>query len=441
MGMTAVEKVLARASGAASVASWDVVYPEPALVFLHDGHVEGARRELDALGIDRITRPERVVFATDHEVVYLSPRAAARGVAIRKAARDWNVGRFFDVGQGGHGHIFPMETGLVTPGMFVFASDMHCSNFGAIGAVPVRAGPEVVSVLAMGTLWTTVPPSVKVTLTGRLRPGVSCRDAGFRLTHALLNGPQAIDIDYRYLELAGDGLDPLEVHERVALCNTPTEAGVAGVFVPPSARVLEWCRQRAQAPFEPVYSDPDARYEAEFTFDLSALEPQVALPGSPSNAVDLSEVAGLPVQHAYIGACGSGMYEDFEAAAHILKGRRVAEGTRLFVVPGTVQCARRMAEQGLTDVFMAAGAMVLPAGCGPCAGGNMGLMDAGEVSISTAATNHAGRMGPKDSKCYLGSPATVAASAVAGRITDPRTDPRTDPHACLDGGANTGAPA
>ena len=420
MGMTAVEKVLAQASSATTVAPWDVVYPQPALVFVHDGHVEGARRELDALGIDRITHPERVVFATDHEVLYLSPRAAARGTAIRRTARDWQVGRFYDVGQGGHGHIFPMEDGLVTPGMFVFASDMHCSNFGAIGAVPVRAGPEVVSVLAMGTLWTTVPPSVKVTLTGRLQHGVSCRDAGFRITHALLNGPDAIDIDYRYLELAGDALDALDVHERVALCNTPTEAGVAGVFVPPSEHVLDWCRQRARAPFAPVFSDPDARFEATFTFDLSTLGPQVALPGSPSNAADLAQVAGLPVQHAYIGACGSGMYEDFAVAAGILKGRRVASGTRLFIVPGTVQCARKMSEQGLTDVFIEAGALVLPAGCGPCAGGNMGLMDAGEVSISTAATNHAGRMGPKDSKCYLGSPATVAASAIAGAIADPR---------------------
>lgn len=418
--MTAVEKVLARASGAQAVAPGDVVYPEPELVFVHDGHVEGARRELDALGIDRLRHPERVVFATDHEVLYTSARAAARGAAIRRTARDWNVGRFFDVGQGGHGHIFPMETGLVRPGMFVFASDMHCSNFGAIGAVPVRAGPEVVSVLAMGTLWTTVPPSVRVTLTGRLQPGVFCRDVGFRLTAALVRGLQAIDIDYRYLELAGDALEHLDVSERVALCNSPTEAGVAGVFIPPSARVLDWCRDRAQGEFDAVYSDPGATFEAEFSFDLGALQPQLALPGSPSNAVDLSEAAGQAVQHAYLGSCGSGMYGDFEVAAAILKGRQVASGTRLFVVPGSVETARQLTEAGLTDIFLQAGAMVLPAGCGPCAGGNMGPMDSGETSISTAATNHSGRMGAKDALCYLGSPATVAASAILGAIADPR---------------------
>ena len=141
MGLTAVEKVIARASGAHTVAPWDVVYPQPELVFVHDGHVEGPRRELEALGITRISHPERVVFVTDHEPVYLTPRAAERAAMIRKTAQAWRVGRFYDAGQGGHGHIFPMETGLVTPGMCLFASDMHCSNFGAIGAVPLRAGP------------------------------------------------------------------------------------------------------------------------------------------------------------------------------------------------------------------------------------------------------------------------------------------------------------
>jgi 3-isopropylmalate/(R)-2-methylmalate dehydratase large subunit len=420
MGMTAVEKVLARASGAAAVAPWDVVYPEPELVFVHDGHVEGCKRELDALGITRLKHPERVVFATDHEVIYLTPRAAERGANIRKAAREWRVGRFFDVGQGGHGHIFPMETGLVTPGMFVFASDMHCSNFGAIGAVPVRAGPEVVSVLAMGTLWTTVPPSVKVNLNGAFAPGVYGRDAGYKLAWALARGPHAIDVDYRYLELNGSALAGLSINDRVALCNTPTEIGVAGVFIPPSARILAWCRERAQHDFEPVRSDADASYEAVFNFDVSSLQPQVALPGSPANAVDIAAAGARRVDHAYLGSCGSGMYEDFVIAADLLRGRRVATGTRLFVVPGTVQSARRLTESGLMGVFQDAGAVVLPPGCGPCAGGNMGLMHSGEVSISTAATNHVGRMGARDAECYLGSPATVAASAVAGCITDPR---------------------
>ena len=421
MGMTAVEKVLARASGAQSVQPWDVVYPEPELVFVHDGHVEGCRRELDALGITRLKRPERVVFVTDHEVVYLTPRAAERGARIRDTARAWRVGRFYDVGQGGHGHIFPLETGLVVPGMCVYASDMHCSNFGAIGAVPVRAGPvEIASVLAMGTLWTTVPPSVKVRLEGRLPSGVYGRDVGFRLARMLVDPANGVDPDYRYLEMVGAATEGMPVADLVALCNSPTEVGVAGVFVPPSRQTLAWCRARATREFEPVYSDADASYEAELVLDVSGLEPQVALPGSPANAAGVSEVGDVRVDHAYLGSCGSGMFDDFVRAASILEGRRVAPGTRLFVVPGTTGCATRLAEEGYTKIFHEAGAIVLPPGCGPCAGGNLGPMHAGEVSISTAATNHAGRMGARDAACYLGSPATVAASAVRGRITDPR---------------------
>lgn len=421
MGMTAVEKMLARASGAATVTPWDVVYPEPELVFVHDGHVEGSRRDLDALGIARITRPDRVVFVTDHEVVYTSPRAAERGALIRKTARAWNVGRFYDVGQGGHGHIFPMETGLVVPGMCLFASDMHCSNFGAVGALPLRAGPvEIVSVLAMGTLWTTVPPSVKVTLTGSLPPGVCGRDVGYRLASRLVKGPDAIDVDYRYLELVGPAIQEASINDLIALCNSPTEVGVAGVFIPPSRKTLAWCSERADRNFEPVYSDADASFEAHVELDVTGLEPQVALPGSPANAVNIRDVAGVAVDHTYLGSCGSGMYEDFVSAARILQGRRVAPGTRLFVVPGTVGCATRLTQEGYTNIFHEAGAIILPPGCGPCAGGNMGPMHSGEVSISTAATNHAGRMGAKDAQCYLGSPLTVAASAVKGRISDPR---------------------
>lgn len=420
MGMTAVEKVLARASGHAEVKPGEVIYPDPELVFIHDGHVEGARMEFDALGIDRPSRPERVVFVTDHEVVYLTPRAAERGARIRETAGRWQVGHFHDVGQGGHGHIFPMETGLIAPGMCVFASDMHCSNFGAVGAVPVRAGPvEIVDVLAMGTLWTTVPASVRITFTGTLDRAVTGRDLGFRLARQL-TAAGAPDVDYRYLELTGSALEVFPINDLVALCNSPTEIGVAGVFVPPSARTLAWCVERVEGELQPVYSDPDANFEMQLEIDVGGLEPQVALPGSPANAVDVSEVGEVRIDHAYLGSCGSGMFEDFVRAASVLKGRRIAPGTRLIVVPGTTGCATRLVEEGWMRVFYEAGAIVMPPGCGPCAGGNGGPMQSGEVSISTAATNHAGRMGARDAACYLASPVTVACSAVRGRITDPR---------------------
>lgn len=419
MGMTGFEKIVARASGVSHVQPGDVVYPVADLAFLHDGQVEASRRDLDDIGIDRLWDPSRVVFVTDHEVVYGTPRAALRGQRIRETARAWKIDHFYDVGQGGHGHIFPLERGMVGPGMFIFANDMHCTNFGAVGAVGLRAGGEIISVLVKGSLWVKVPATIKVMLRGKLQQGVLGRDLGARLARDLATRRFGVDATYRVVELDGD-LDQFDRAARVALCNAPTEVGAASVFIAPSKAILAQANQAGNRTFEPMYSDPDAVYEAHGEIDLSALEPQVALPGGPEKAVDISDVVGVPIQHAFIGACGSGMYEDLELAADVLRGRKVAQGTRLFIVPGSVDSARRMGVEGLLAVFQNAGAIVLPSGCGPCAGGSMAPLTSGETSISTAATNGAGRMGAKDASIYLGSPATVAASAVAGYIADAR---------------------
>jgi 3-isopropylmalate/(R)-2-methylmalate dehydratase large subunit len=313
---------------------------------------------------------------------------------------------------------FPPSAVCCCPGMFYFDNDRHCTNAGGIGALAFRAGAEISRVLATGTTWTLVPKSIKLTIKGQVPPGVYARDIGFHLGSIVRRSE--IDLDYRVLELAGD-IDQFSLSERVALCSTPTEMRAIGVFFPPSQRVLDYARERATRPFTPVYPDADAQYDSELTLDVARLEPQVALPGAPHKAANLSEVAGVKVDHASIGSCGSGMYEDLEVAAAILKERRVAPGVRLLVTPGSEDSTKRLHREGLLDVFQQAGAFVLPAGCGPCASGRMGLLHSGEVSICTATANAAGRFGAKDADIYLGSPATVAASAVAGKITDPRS--------------------
>jgi 3-isopropylmalate/(R)-2-methylmalate dehydratase large subunit len=415
--MTAAEKILARASGVAQVRAGEIVYPTPDFVMIHDGVVTGAKQELDALGVDRLFDPARVMMVTDHDVVYLSDRAVARGAFNRKAASAWGVTQFFDAGRGGHGHIFPAERGLLLPGMFYFDNDRHCTNAGGIGALALRVGAEISRVLATGTTWTLVPESMRVTIKGRLRDGVYGRDLGFHLGRIIRE--REIEIDYRIVEFAGD-IEQFSLAQRIALCSTPTEIRAIGVFFPPSEAILESARARAKRPFTPVYPDADARYETELEIDVSTLEPQVALPGGPSRAADLSQVAGTRVDHAFIGSCGSGTYEDLEIAAGVLKGRTIAPHVRLLVVPGSEDSTNRLHREGLLDVFQQAGAFVLPAGCGPCASGRMGLMHSGEVSICTATANGAGRFGASDADIYLGSPATVAASAVSGSITDPR---------------------
>lgn len=419
MGMTAVEKVLAAKSGRSTVKPGDVISPAPDFIMIHDGVVMGAKRELDALGINRLATPDKVMMVTDHDVIYGSPRAAERGAFNRKAAAQWGVKNFFDVGRGGHGHIFPMESGLLLPGMFYFDNDRHATNAGAIGAFGFRMGSEISRVLATGTNWVMVPKTVRLTLKGQLKPGVHARDVGFHFAAMLKQEKLTADLDYRVLEYAGD-LDQFDLASRAALCSTPTEIRAYGVFVPPSKAILEFAKSRAQRPFTAVYSDADARYDTDLNLDISALEPQVSLPGSVDNAVNVSEVEGTAIDHAFIGSCGSGMWEDMTAAAAILKGRRLAPNVRLFIAPGTETTNRRLATEGLLGIFIEAGAVMLPPGCGPCNDAVVGPVHSGEVSISTATNNNAGRFGARDAKLYLGSPATVAASAVAGKIADAR---------------------
>lgn len=412
MAATAVQKLLAKAAQRPHVDIGEVIYPKPELVIIHDGFVESAHRELSALGFKAIRDPARTMFVTDHEVAYGSQAAVTRGRAIRDIAKRWNIGHFFDVGRGGHGHLFPLENGMVRPGMFLFAYDMHCTTFGSAGALALGVGPEITTVLATGTLWTKVPATIRIDLKGGLQPASHARDVGFILARDLANGRSTIDYDNRVIEFGGPGAAKLDLPTRVALVNSVTELGIASaLFSEPLPGA-----QNSDA----VASDETAPFEHRIEFDLSAIEPQIALPGGPQNAAPVAAAAGREIQHAFIGSCGSGMYEDFADAATLLRGRRIADGVRMFVVPGSVATAERLASDGITQTFMQAGAIVLPAGCGPCANGLMAPLGEGEVSISTAATNHTGRFGARSGEAYLASPLTVAVSALQGRITDPR---------------------
>jgi 3-isopropylmalate/(R)-2-methylmalate dehydratase large subunit len=390
------------------------------MIMIHDGVVQSSKVLLDKIGIRRLATPEKVMMVSDHDVLYGSARAAERGVYNRAAAREWKVGQFFDAGEGGHGHIFPMEEGRVLPGMFYFDNDTHATNAGAVGAFGLRLGLEITTVLATGTTWLEIPRTVRISIQGRLPDGVQARDIGFYLARQIKSRVLPIDLDNRVLEFAGE-LDQFGLGERVALCSSPTEMRAAGVFVPPSKQVLEYCSARAQSPFTPVFSDADADFEAQYAVDISSLQPQIALPGGVGNSVDISEATGTRVDHAFIGSCGSGMYDDLLAAAGMLKGRRVAAGMRLFIVPGSQRSMRRLVEDGLMQIFVEAGAMVLPPGCGPCNDAVVGPLAAGESSISTATNSNTGRFGSRDARLFLGSPLTVAASATAGHIVDPRS--------------------
>ncbi|MGE0803321.1 MAG: aconitase family protein [Lautropia sp.] len=413
--MTMTEKLLARAAGLDACKAGDLLHPQPAWAIVHDGYIESLYRELTAIGYRRVPHPERLVFVTDHDVISSTPRLAERAQANRRIAREWRVGHFSDAGRNGHGHLFPMETGMVQPGMFLFAYDMHCTNFGAIGALALGVLGEIGVVVATGCLLTQVPPAVRITLRGSFAPGVHARDLGFALSASLTSGALPIAYDGRVFEFTGPAVAAMSVATRVGLCNTLTEIGAANVLFPPMHFDGTPARELMH-----LAGDDDAAYEARTEWDLDQLVPQVALPGGPDRAAPIETVAGVSVDHAYIGSCGSAMFEDFRDAAHYLRDRSLSPGVRMVIVPGTTRVANRLAQQGLLQVFHDAGATVLPPGCGPCAGGRSGLLAPGEVSISTAATNGAGRMGAPTSLAYLASPLSVAAAAVTGRICDPR---------------------
>jgi 3-isopropylmalate/(R)-2-methylmalate dehydratase large subunit len=304
--------------------------------------------------------------------------------------------------------------------MFYFDNDTHATNAGAVGAFGMRLGPEITTVLATGTTWIEIPQTIRILLRGLLQPGVQARDIGFYLSRLIKTRVLPIDLDNRVVEYAGD-LEQFGLGERVALCSSPTEMRAAGVFIPPSEKILRHSNAQAKIPFTPVYSDDDAEFESHHEINISNLQPQIALPGGVGNSVDISEAVGTRVNHAFIGSCGSGMYEDLLTTASMLKGRRISAEVRLFIVPGSQRSMRKLVEDGLMQIFVEAGAMVLPPGCGPCNDAVVGPLASGESSISTATNSNTGRFGARDARLFLGSPLTVAASAVAGQIVDPRS--------------------
>ena len=413
--LTFAEKMFARAAGLSEVHAGDGVSPQGALTIIHDGYLGAAYKELKDLGFRRIAHPEKLIGVTDHDVIPTTPQAMIRSKLNRKIMIEWGGGLHFQAGQGGHGHIFPMEMGLVRPGMFLFAYDMHASNFGAIGAYALTVASDITTVLATGSRYSIVPRTILVRLTGELARGVQGRDVGFRLAGDFTSGKLGVSAEAAVVEFQGQGAERLDVSARVGVINALSEISAAHILFPPMTY--------AGAPVAELghlQSGPDAVFLHTVDVDLGKMEPTIALPGSPDNAADISSVAGTPIHHAFIGSCGSSQLQDLRSAAEILRGRRVAPTVRLFIVPGSVQIEKQAMTDGLVQIFLDAGAQLLPSGCGPCAGGAIAPVGPGEVSISTAATNTIGRMGAQDADYYLASPLTVAASAVAGVIADPR---------------------
>ena len=415
MAQTLTEKILARKVGR-DVRPGEIIFPEPDLIVVHDWYSANAGRALQQFGVERLYAPEKVMFVTDHEPVALSAESAAKQTEIRDIARRYAIGHHFDVGRGGHGHIFPVEAGFVRPGMFIEAYDTHVPNYGAVGALGFPMLNEIVEVMALGSIWIRMPATIRINLRGRLERGVLIRDFAQKLIADL----DADLVNYTVVEFAGPALEHICVDERLTLCNTPIEIGAKSVIVEPDEVVRDYLAGRLEGDIEILRSDPAAHFAHVRDYDLSTLEPQIAVPPMPDCVVPISTVTGKPVNHAFIGSCASGSLTDMREAARYLKGRKIDPAVRMFVTPGTQAILRSAMAEGLIDIFVSAGAIVTAPGCGPCAGGRIGSLGRGEVSINTGTRNDFGRLGARDSEIYLASPASVAVAALTGKISDPR---------------------
>ncbi len=415
MGKTITEKILSRVTGG-DVSAGDIVYPEPELLTIHDWYVVNFDRALEELGVDRLYDPDKVIICTDHEPVAVSPQAVERQKKVREIVRKYGIGNFFDAGRGGHGHVFPVEMGFVKPGMFIEAYDVHVTNFGSVGALAVPVLIEIAEVLACGSVWLRTPETVRVNLTGSLQPGTGIRDVAQKLICDI----GAERVDYSVVEYGGPALAAIDIAGRHTLCNTPIDIGAKSVLVEPDSQTVDYLADRVDGPVELVASDPDAAFREVVEYDLDVMEPQIAAPPTPDCVVGVSEVAGRAVHHAFVGSCAAANLSDLQAAADILTGRRIHPGVRFIVTPGTQEVMAEAESRGLLTLFAEAGAMITQPGCGPCAGGRIGGVADGETSINTGTRNDYGRLGSAKAEIYLASPATVAASAVTGKITDPR---------------------
>jgi 3-isopropylmalate/(R)-2-methylmalate dehydratase large subunit len=415
VGQTLTEKILSRVMGKPVMAG-ETIYPVPDLMTCHDWYVVNFDKALRDLGVDELYDPTRVLISTDHEPVATNPLSADRQKKVREIVKKYGIKHFYDIGRGGLGHIFPMEKGMVTPGMFVLAYDTHVTNYGAVGALGIPMVFEIPEVLACGSVWISVPETVRVNLTGSLKPGMTIRDVSQKM---IVDMGEDL-LDYSVVEYGGPSLKDIGFGGRMTLCNNPLEMGAKSALIESDEWTEQYVKSRSDKPFTMKKSDPDAKFKAVYDYDLGLLEPQVAAPPRPDNVVGVSSVAGTPVHHAFIGSCANGSIEDMREAAMVLRGRKIHDGVRLFITPATQEIAVMAGREGLITDFMEAGAVMTAPGCGPCAGGRLAPMAPGENSINTGTRNDPGRLGTREGNVYLASPLTVAASAIAGEIIDPR---------------------
>jgi 3-isopropylmalate/(R)-2-methylmalate dehydratase large subunit len=416
--MNILEKILADASGKQQVSPGEIIEANIDAAMIHDLTGPLAIKSFREIGAKKVWDNNKVVIILDHLVPASSIISANLHRIVRNFAEEQNIRNFYDVGRGGVCHQVMPEKGHVRPGEVIVGADSHTCTYGAFGAFATGIGStEMAAVFATGKLWFRVPEVIKVNVTGKLQRMVTPKDVTLNIV-GRIGADGAI---YKGLEFCGSTIREMSVDGRMVLCNMAVEMGAKAGIIEPDQKTLDYVKARTDKQFKPVKSDPDATYERVVDVNVSALEPQVAVPHSVDNVKPVSDVEDVAVDQAFIGSCTNGRLEDLRSAAQILKGKKIARGVRLVVIPASQEIYLNALNEGLIRTFMDAGATIGNPNCGPCLGGHMGILAEGEACISSSNRNFVGRMGSTKSFVYLASPATVAASAITGKITDPRT--------------------
>lgn len=416
MGMTMTQKILAAHAGLDSVTAGQLIEAELDLVLGNDITSPVAIHEIEKMNVDGVFHKDKIALVMDHFVPNKDIKSAQHCKCVREFAKKNEITNYFDVGQMGIEHALLPEKGLAVAGDVIIGADSHTCTYGALGAFSTGVGStDMAAGMAIGKAWFKVPSAIKVTVTGKPHKYVSGKDL-------ILHLIGEIGVDgalYQSLEFTGDGIANLTMDDRFTIANMAIEAGAKNGIFPVDAKAEEYMKAHSTREYKIYTPDADAQYEREITIDLNTLKPTVAFPHLPENTKTIDEVGDITIDQVVIGSCTNGRLDDLRCAAEVLKGKKVADGVRVIVIPATQQIYLDAMEEGLIKTFIEAGAIVSTPTCGPCLGGYMGILAEGERCVSTTNRNFVGRMGHVDSEIYLASPAVAAASAITGKISAP----------------------
>ena len=413
---TITQKILAAHTGKDFVAPGELIQARVDIALGNDITAPLAIRAFREAGAKQVFDRDRVVLVCDHFAPNKDIASAIQCQTVRQFSREQNLTHFYEGGEMGVEHALLPEKGIVGPGDLIVGADSHTCTYGALGAFASGVGStDLAAAMITGECWLKVPESIRLVYTGKLGPWVTGKDL---ILYTI--GDLGVDgANYLAMEFTGEAIRHLPMADRFSMANMAVEAGAKNGVFAPDAITLEYVQGRTLRPYTLYDSDPEGRYLFEKTYEVSGMEPQVAFPPSPGNVLPISEIGNVPIDQAVIGSCTNGRLEDLRLAARVLQGRRVAKGVRLIVIPATPLIYRQAMDEGLTAIFLEAGAVIGPPTCGPCLGGHMGILAPGETAIATTNRNFVGRMGHTQSKVYLANPAVAAASAVTGRISGP----------------------